>query len=138
MELKIEKKAATDIVLDHRYWADIIHDQVPWCELDVLREWVKEWLQMLYLDAKSSFDDKNPTAGNLAARLELKLRIRLKGDKTRSWLQGHTAELQAKRENDENRDTRWRPSPEDYKDLEVGYIRRTPGKDDSSGPEGAK
>ena len=131
---RIGPKAKAELVLTPEYWAAQVADQVPWCEPEVLLSWMKEWLRIIYLDARSDFERGEPSAGALGARLELKLRVRLKGEQTTHWLQGHTAELQAKRENDAIRETRFRPTAEDYEKLQIGHIPS--GKGDSKKPPG--
>lgn len=92
---------------------------------------------MVYLDTEASFVEKEPTQRALLAKLRLNLMIRLRGPKTKAHLQGATAELRAKRENEEQRATRWQPSAEDVA-LAQRQISgdRTQGPDDSEGPGG--
>ena len=132
--MKIEDKAKQELSLEPAAWAAELHSHVPWCEPEVLRTWLAEWLELLYCEAEASFADKVPTDRALRAKLKGMLLIRLRGPQTKAWLQGHTAELRAKRENDAIRETRFRPSAEDYARLQVGYISSSEG--DSEGPSG--
>ena len=111
--MKIGMKAEAEKMTPEA-WAAELHKYVPWCEPEVLRDYLKKWLEIIELDAQASFAEVDPTAKALMARIRQKLIIRIQGPKTTAWLQGHTAELRAKRENDANRSSRFRVDPSEY------------------------
>lgn len=132
-----DKAKSLPETLEPAAWAAELYSVVPWCEPEVLRAWLKEWLEILYLEAEGSFVDKEPSSRALRSTLKKLLLIRLRGPQTKAWLQGHTAEFRARRENDANRSSRFRVDPSEYAAIaREGHEQPAQGKGDSSQPEG--
>lgn len=134
--MKIQDKAAAPKMTPEA-WAAELHQYVPWCEPEVLRAYMREWLVLIECEAEASFVDREPTDRALRAKLKQMLIIRIRGPKTKAWLQGHTAELRAKRENDAKRASRFRVDPSEYAAIIEGMSeQQSSSEGDSPQSEG--
>ena len=97
-------------------------------EKSAVIEWIEGVLELLHAEAEASFVDKEPTDRALRARLKVLLIRWIQGPRATAFLQGRTAELQAKRA---NKEPRWKPSAEDYAEFAGKVFQGAKGSDDS-------